>query len=55
MEQQQLIRKIENSLYKGFIDQNKPVSTQFKPKLLTNKHHETVLSTFAKYFSSFFQ
>ncbi|MEH7109157.1 DEAD/DEAH box helicase [Bacillus sp. JJ1764] len=45
MEQQQLIRKIENSLYKGFIDQNKPVSTQFKPKLLTNKHHETVLST----------
>lgn len=46
MEQQQLIRKIENSLYKGFIDQNKPVSAQFKPKLLTNKHHETVLSTF---------
>lgn len=45
MEQQHLIRKIENSLYKGFIDQNKPVSAQFKPKLLTNKHHETVLST----------
>ncbi|MGE7132997.1 DUF3427 domain-containing protein [Lysinibacillus xylanilyticus] len=45
MEQQQLIRKIENSLYKGFIDQNKTVSAQFKPKLLTNKHHENVLST----------
>lgn len=45
MEQQQLIRKIENSLYKGFIDQNKPVSSQFKPKLLTNNHHETVLSS----------
>ncbi|WP_312098857.1 DEAD/DEAH box helicase [Niallia sp.] len=45
MELQQLIRKIENSLYKGFIDQNKPVSAQFKPKLLTNKHHENVLST----------
>ncbi|ASV67807.1 DUF3427 domain-containing protein [Cytobacillus kochii] len=45
MEQQKLIQKIENSLYKGFIDQNKPVSTQFKPKLLTNKHHENVLYT----------
>ncbi|WP_071461572.1 DUF3427 domain-containing protein [Bacillus massilinigeriensis] len=45
MEQQQLIRKIENSLYKGFIDQNKPVSAQFRPKLLTNKQHESVLST----------
>ncbi|MEL4024927.1 DEAD/DEAH box helicase [Lysinibacillus endophyticus] len=45
MNQQQLIQKIENSLYKGFIDQNKPVSSQFKPKLLTNKHHESVLST----------
>ncbi|WP_339259796.1 DEAD/DEAH box helicase [Lysinibacillus sp. FSL K6-3209] len=45
MEQLQLIQKIENSLYKGFIDQNKTVTAQFKPKLLTNKHHETVLST----------
>lgn len=45
LEQQQLIKRIENSLYKGFIDQNKPVSAQFKPKLLTNKHHETVLSS----------
>lgn len=45
MEQHQLIQKIENSLYKGFIDQNKQVSAQFKPKLLTNKHHETVLSS----------
>lgn len=42
---EQLIRKIESSLYKGFIDQNKPVSAQFKPKLLTNKNHESVLST----------
>lgn len=40
-----LIRKFENSLYKGFIDQHKPVSGQFKPKLLTNKAHENVLST----------
>jgi len=40
-----LIRKIENSLHRGFIDQNKPVSAQFKPKLLTNKNHESVLST----------
>lgn len=40
-----LIRKIENSLYKGFIDQHKPVSAQFKPKLLSNKPHENVLST----------
>lgn len=45
MNQQQLIQKIENSLHKGFIDQNKPVSATFKPKLLTNKHHESVLST----------
>lgn len=45
MNQQQLIQKIENSLYKGFIDQNKPVSAQFKPKLLTNKRQETVLTT----------
>ncbi|MFJ7736871.1 DUF3427 domain-containing protein [Lysinibacillus sp. NPDC097287] len=42
---EQLIRKIENSLHKGFIDQTKPVSTQFKPKLLTNKSYENVLST----------
>ncbi|MDM5332134.1 DEAD/DEAH box helicase [Ureibacillus composti] len=42
---EQLIRKIENSLHKGFIDQNKPVSAQFKPKLLTNKNHESVLSS----------
>ena len=41
----QLIRKLENALYKGFIDQNKPVSAQFKPKLLTNQYHENVLST----------
>lgn len=40
-----LIRKIENSLYKGFIDKHKPVSAQYKPKLLTNKAHENVLST----------
>ncbi len=45
MEQQLLKQKVENSLYKGFIDQSKPVSAQFKPKLLTNKHLETVLST----------
>ncbi|WP_346235265.1 DEAD/DEAH box helicase [Lysinibacillus telephonicus] len=41
----QLIKKLEDSLHKGFIDQNKAVSTQFKPKLLTNKKHETVLSS----------
>ncbi|MEK5482655.1 DEAD/DEAH box helicase [Viridibacillus sp. FSL R5-0888] len=40
-----LISKIESSLHKGFIDQNKHVSAQFKPKLLTNKAHENVLST----------
>lgn len=45
MNQQQLLKKIENSLYKGFIDKNKPVTAQFKPKLLTNKKQETVLST----------
>lgn len=45
MNQQQLIQKIENSLHKGFIDQNKPVSATFKPKLLTNSNHESVLST----------
>lgn len=40
-----LRKKLENSLHKGFIDQHKPVSAQFKPKLLTNKKHENVLST----------
>lgn len=45
MNRQQLIQKIENSLHKGFIDKNKPVSAQFKPKLLTNKNKETVLTT----------
>ena len=42
---EQLIRKMENSLYKGFIDQSKPVSGQFKPKLLSNRSHENVLTT----------
>ncbi|MEK4423907.1 DEAD/DEAH box helicase [Solibacillus sp. FSL K6-1523] len=42
---EQLIQKLENSLYKGFIDQNKAVSSQFKPKLLSNKAHENVLSS----------
>lgn len=42
---EQLRKKLENSLHKGFIDQYKPVSAQFKPKLLTNKKHENVLST----------
>lgn len=42
---EQLISKIESSLHKGFIDQNRHVSAQFKPKLLTNKAHENVLST----------
>lgn len=42
---EQLIRKLEDSLHKGFIDQNKAVSSHFKPKLLTNKAHESVLST----------
>lgn len=42
---EKLIRNIENSLHKGFIDQTKSVSAQFKPKLLTNKSHENVLST----------
>ena len=40
-----LIKKLENSLHKGFINQNKSVSAQFKPKLLTNHAHENVLST----------
>ena len=42
---EQLIQKLENSLHKGFINQNKSVSAQFKPKLLTNQAHENVLST----------
>ncbi len=42
---EQLIHKIEQSFYKGFIDQDRAVPTQFKPKLLTNKTHENVLST----------
>lgn len=42
---EQLIQKLENSLYKGFIDQNKAVSSQFRPKLLSNKAHENVLSS----------
>lgn len=42
---EQLIRKLEDSLHKGFIDQNKAVSSQFKPKLLSNKAHENVLSS----------
>lgn len=41
----QLQRKIENSLHKGFIDKSKVVSTQFKPKLLTNQAQESVLSS----------
>lgn len=42
---EQLVKKLEASLHKGFIDQTKSVSTQFKPKLLSNKAHENVLST----------
>lgn len=42
---EQLIRKLEESLHKGFIDQSKAVSSQFKPKLLSNKAHENVLSS----------
>ena len=45
LEMELLRKKLENSLHKGFIDQHKPVSAQFKPKLLTNKKHENVLST----------
>lgn len=40
----QILKKIEGSLYRGFIDKNKPVSSQFKPKLLTNKSHDNVLT-----------
>lgn len=42
---EQLIRKMKNSLYKGFIDQSNSVTGKFKPKLLSNKAHENVLST----------
>jgi superfamily II DNA or RNA helicase/HKD family nuclease len=42
---ERLKERLENALHKGFIDQYKPVSTQFKPKLLTNRGHENVLST----------
>ncbi|AWE06174.1 DUF3427 domain-containing protein [Lysinibacillus sp. 2017] len=42
---EQLIRKFEDSLHKGFIDQNKAVSSQFKPRLLSNRAHENVLTT----------
>ncbi|MEK4630070.1 MAG: DEAD/DEAH box helicase [Solibacillus sp.] len=42
---EQLIQKLENSLHKGFIDQHKAVSSHFKPKLLSNKAHENVLTT----------
>lgn len=42
---EQLTKRLEDSLHKGFIDQYKPVSAQFKPKLLTNRKHENVLST----------
>lgn len=45
MNQQQLIQQFEHSLHKGFIDQTKTVTATFKPKLLTNSHHESVLST----------
>lgn len=40
-----LRERLESALHKGFIDQYTPVSTQFKPKLLTNRRHENVLST----------
>lgn len=42
---EQLVQKLENSLHKGFINQNKTVSAQFKPKLLTNKAYENVLTS----------
>lgn len=42
---EQMIKKLENSLYKGFIDQNRAVTSHFKPKLLSNKAHENVLTT----------
>lgn len=40
-----LVQKIKDSLYRGFIDENKHVPAQFKPKLLTNKAQENVLSS----------
>lgn len=42
---EQLKTKLEGSLYKGFIDQNKTLSTTLKPKLLSNKDQENVLTT----------
>lgn len=42
---ERLKERLESALHKGFIDQYKPVSAQFKPKLLTNQRHENVLST----------
>lgn len=42
---ERLKEQLESALHKGFIDQYKPVSTQFKPKLLTNRRNENVLST----------
>lgn len=42
---ERLKKQLEGALHKGFIDQYKPVSAQFKPKLLTNRRHENVLST----------
>lgn len=44
-QRQQLIENIQHSLYKGFIDKNQNGSSQFSPKLLTNKYPETVLTT----------
>ncbi len=40
-----LKERLEGALHKGFIDQYKPVSAQLKPKLLTNRRNENVLST----------
>lgn len=45
---EQLKSKLESSLYKGFIDQNKTLNTTLKPKLLSNKDHENVLTTLLK-------
>lgn len=37
--------RLENSLYKGFIDQHKIVPSNLKPKLLSNKGSDNVLNT----------
>lgn len=37
--------KIQDSLYKGFIDQYKSTSGTFKPKLLSNRNQDNVLNT----------